>query len=263
MAHDERPRSVDLATLGQTHFDSAMPSGSAVVGHPLPAAGDYVVSRLEGRSLVRTHAMAVRATVDDDTNLGRMPAPALQFADEEVRLPSVGRTLAAEEIDALRLREGGVASFTGAAGTEHTARIQQVSKAGRATTVWDSTKLVAGDLYALSIGRPGTYRMRNSADGSEATVVVTYPVRGKRGYRPAAPVTVRCTERGFDAKEVTIGPLQGLVVQVEAPARVVIDLVEADDGPERDKPRARVDRRAQAARAKTKRRVATLHTEDE
>jgi hypothetical protein len=160
------------------------------------------------------------------------------------------------------MREGGVVSFTGAAGIEHTGRIQQVSKAGRASTVWDSTKLVAGDLYALSIARPGTYSMRNSADGAEATVVVTYPVRGNRAYRPAAPVTVRCTERGFEPKEVTLGPLQGLVVQVEAPARVVIDLVEADDGPDRSETRTRVDRRAQAARVKTKRRVASLHREE-
>ena len=262
MAHDERPRSVDLAALGQTHFDSATPSGSAVVAHRLPTAGDYVVSRLDGRSLVRTHAMSVRAAVDDATDLGRTPAPALQFADEEVRLPGVGRTLATEELDSLRMREGGVASFTGAAGSEHTARIQQVSKAGRPSTVWDSTKLVAGDLYALSIARPGTYAMRNTADGSEATVVVTYPVRGNRAYRPATPVTVRCTERGFEATEVTLGPLQGLVVQVEAPARVVIDLVEADDGPERGEPRTHVDPRVQAARVTTKHRVAGLQRED-
>jgi uncharacterized membrane protein len=38
---------VDLAALGQTHFDSATPAGSAIVAHPVAAAGDYVVSRLE------------------------------------------------------------------------------------------------------------------------------------------------------------------------------------------------------------------------
>jgi hypothetical protein len=233
MATDEPTRIIDLALLGQTSFDSAMPSGSAVLAHPLPSVGDYVVSRLEGRSLVRSHAMSVHR-VDAEPVTGPSPAPALQFADADVRLPGVDRTLDTSELDDLRLREGGYMSFTGAAGNAHTVRVQQVAKSGRASTVWDSTKAGDGDVYALSLARPGTYRLQNTADGAEARVVVSYPRRGSRPYRPAAPATIRCTEGKLEPNAVSLGPLQGLVVQIGAPARIVIELVEPDDGPGAD-----------------------------
>ncbi len=247
-------RSVNLDQLAQTSFDSAIPSGSAIVAHPLQTAGDYVVSRLDGRSLVQSHALVVRAA-DDDAAADRTVTASLQFAGTEVRVPAVRRTLETHELETLDLREGGYASFTGPAGSSETARVQRVTAKGRASTEWESTKLVDGDVYALSIGRPGRYRMRNTVDGAEAQVVVTYPKVGNKPYRPATPVTVRATEASLTPAEITLGPLQGLVVQIGAPARIMIELIEADDGPDR-KEQTKGDRHRRAAEGR--RRVASL-----
>jgi hypothetical protein len=238
-------RSVNLDQLAQTSFDSAIPSGSAIVAHPLTTAGDYVVSRLDGRSLVQSHSLTVLG-VDSDEVAGRTVAASLQFVGTEVRAPAVKRTLEAHELERLDLREGGYASFTGAPGTAETARVQRVTAKGRASTVWESTKLVEGDVYALSIGRPGLYRVRNTVDDTEARLVVTYPKVGNKPYRPAAPVTVRCGEASIEPSEITLGPLQGLVVQIGAPARIVIDLVEPDDGPDREQPTGKAGERRPA-----------------
>ena len=69
---------------------------------------------------------------------------------------------------------------------------------------------------------------------------VTYPVVGPTPYRPPAPVTVERDAEGFSTEALTLGPVQGVVFRVAVESRLLIDLVEPDDGPsDTERPLAR------------------------
>jgi hypothetical protein len=98
---------------------------------------------------------------------------------------------------------------------------------------FNSQELGEGDIFAASIIRPGTYRVVNRLTKAEGAVVVSYPEVGKTASRPPAPVRVQVGREGFEPARVHLMPSQGLVFDIKEPARIVIDLTKADDGPSR------------------------------
>jgi hypothetical protein len=104
------------------------------------------------------------------------------------------------------------------------------------TQVFNSQELGVGDLFSASIIRPGTYSVVNqlAKTNAQAVVVVSYPVIAKTAYRPPAPVHVQVDPKGFEPARIELKPGQGLVFEVKAPARIVVELVKPDDGPGHD-----------------------------
>ncbi len=102
--------------------------------------------------------------------------------------------------------------------------------------VFNSQELGEGDIFSAGVIRPGTYSVVNQLPKSkaQAEVVVSYPEMGKTAYRPPGPVTVQVGPRGFEPARIELKPGQGLVFEIKAPARIVIELVKADDGPGSD-----------------------------
>jgi hypothetical protein len=115
--------------------------------------------------------------------------------------------------------------------------------------VFNSQQLGEGDVFSAVILRPGTYSVTNRlADGREkekekekerARVVVSYPEIGKTAYQLPAPVRVQIGPRGFEPARINLKPAQGLVFDIKTSARIVIELVKADDGPGDDRPSPR------------------------
>jgi hypothetical protein len=101
--------------------------------------------------------------------------------------------------------------------------------------VFNSQELGKSDIFAATIIRPGTYSVVNRLGEGRAEVVVAYPGSGKTAYRPPAPVRVQVGPRGFEPAHIELKPGQGLVFEAEAPARIMIELVKADDGPGHDR----------------------------
>jgi hypothetical protein len=130
------------------------------------------------------------------------------------------------------------------------------------TKVFNSQELGKGDIFSAVILRPGTYSVSNplggggddgddgedderekpkgKAKGSQpAQVVVSYPEMGETPYRPPAPVRVQVRSRGFEPARINLKPAQGLVFDIKTSARIVIELVQPDDGPGVDEPTTR------------------------
>lgn len=108
--------------------------------------------------------------------------------------------------------------------------------------IFNSQKLDDGDIFSAMIIRPGTYSVVNQLTEAKAEVVVSYPEPvGKTAYRPPAPVRMQITPEGFESERVELKPGQGLLFDAKTSARIVIELIEADDGPEcvRQTPRRR------------------------
>ena len=86
-------------------------------------------------------------------------------------------------------------------------------------------------LFAVTLVRPGRYRLTNTISGAEAAVVVTYPKVGKTPYRPPEPLEIDCGAKGFGASKFTISPAQGIIFRLSTESRIQLELVEPDDGP--------------------------------
>jgi hypothetical protein len=246
---------VDRATLEQTSFDSALPSGTAAVVHRFQREGRYAVALSpDGKQVVETRTIYVehpRADAAAARAEGAKPRdivlePPRPFP-EHPQLPqaieldvSRSATLAgaaAADADQIAtpqvagLVTGGYASFTAPTGGAHHVVITRIGADGEQEKEFDSTRLGATDAFAITLFRPGTYAMRNAVGGREGRLVVHYPQIGRTAYRPAEPVTVAVHERGFEPGELTIGPGQGVIFQVAAESRITVELLEPDDGP--------------------------------
>lgn len=99
--------------------------------------------------------------------------------------------------------------------------------------VFDSKDLYAGDIFAVSLLRPGTHIVSNNM-GTKAQITVQYPggKNGRERYNRAPPVNIRCTESGFNPSEVVVEAAQGLVFRIEtkSASRIRTELSRADDG---------------------------------
>ncbi len=213
----------------QTAFDSASPVGSAVVAHRFEQEGDY------------------------DVHLGREKDPSdrvvltvgPEVPDRSVGAAAVTIDTASAKADAVavrrsRLTAGGYASFS----TRNARGLDTVIVArrhGAEADEFDSRRLGPGDVYGLTPVRPGVYSVRNTFGDATGQIVVDYPVVGSRPYRPAEPVRVSCTRNGLVPNDIRIGPGQGIVFDIETDTRLIIDLVEPDDGPN-PRPRGRSGR---------------------
>lgn len=104
------------------------------------------------------------------------------------------------------------------------------------TPVFNSTALDGGANFTARVLRPGTYSVTNTAGKARASLTVAYPPKAFSGYRPPEALRVEVTDKGFRPEKIELKALQGLIFDCRAPARIVIALERADDGPRgRDK----------------------------
>lgn len=99
------------------------------------------------------------------------------------------------------------------------------------TPVFTSLVLGDGALFSARVLRPGRYSVTNAAGRTRAVLVVAYPPKPFSGYRPPEPLRVAVTEEGFEPERIEAKPAQGLIFECKTPSRIVIELVEPDDGP--------------------------------
>lgn len=95
---------------------------------------------------------------------------------------------------------------------------------------FDSRRLESGDLFAATVLRPGTYQVRNEHGRERTELVVRYVRPGKERYTPPDPMRLTMSQQA-SRKAVRVGPAQGIVFEVTDSARILIELVEPDDGP--------------------------------
>jgi hypothetical protein len=95
---------------------------------------------------------------------------------------------------------------------------------------YDTRELQDGDFFSAILLRPGTYSIKNMLSDARARVTVTYPVTGNAPYQPPEPrlIDVAAT---IEPDDVVVQPMQGLNFNVHRAARIVIELLEPDDGP--------------------------------
>lgn len=120
-------------------------------------------------------------------------------------------------------------------------RITQIS-VGRRTgdkeeeEVFDSRELRDGDMFAVTLFRPGTYAVVNVKNRARGEIGVAYPKMGDVPYRPPDPVSIGSTVSALRPDRITILPGQGQLYRIGTPSRIKIELVTPDDGPKDAQP---------------------------
>jgi hypothetical protein len=107
-----------------------------------------------------------------------------------------------------------------------------VGRVGDKTPVFDNRKLGNGDLFAVTLVRPGSYTIEVAPGALKGSVTVKFPARhGKGPFVPPPPVEIACSEKEIAPSQFDIVATQGQVYHVErAESRIKIDLKKPDDG---------------------------------
>jgi hypothetical protein len=204
---------------------------------------DVVINRaLLTNPALDSGAIAVRGTVfhvfteagDHDVTIlrdGRVTGRFTVAVQPEGAVPQVNVDLAGLEADAGRsgnvtghyaIREGGVMGFAAGLGVGRYAVVIGHTAAGGSRTVLDSRgQLPAGDLFAVTLIIPGTYRATNLASQARLQITVAKPGRDEP-YSPARPTLVRAGDHGFDPATAHILAGQSIVLLAETPARFLV-----------------------------------------
>jgi hypothetical protein len=243
---------LDQRFLRQTSFDSASPAGTGIVVHRFERDGEFHLRVCRGEETVQRVRVNVGrgAGGDDDDSPGKHGGPRQgrpggdPLAAE--RPPADGTEARAVSLDVTMLLRPGTEppeledlpsrGYLAITSSQPFPEHHVVVSAADAGDVLDTRRLGHRSLFAVTLIRPGRYRLVNAITGAEAVVVVTYPEVGKTPYRPPAPLEIQCTTEGFGARTFTISPAQGIVFRLATESRIQLELVEPDDGPHGDQP---------------------------
>ncbi len=212
----------NLSLFTQTDVDSAALTVHVAVGHAFRTPGRYTGSVLRGEETVGSFLL------DVDPDCTDMQAD-IDLAAGASYAPGVApRQLASEHGHAFRLSPEGIALFHVGSGPGGLAARVGPIDAERGREAFDSRKLGDGDIIAVTLLRPGTYRARFGR--GEAKLRVAYPDI-KRGIRRMDPVVFEASEGGLKPKAAELQPTQGQLYRLSGGGRLQIELVEPDDGP--------------------------------
>lgn len=100
---------------------------------------------------------------------------------------------------------------------------------------FDSRRLERGDIYALSLLRPGTYTVRNTLEGGSGQIILGNPPKDKSPVG-LDPIYVDSGRKVPDKLDLL--PTQGLVFRITEPSRIVIALRDEAKPEQQDRPRA-------------------------
>jgi hypothetical protein len=235
------PFAINQQWLNVTSFDSGAPSQGAAVVHRFGSPGEYRVTFLAGEaSLAQTLLAVTHQTPSKAAAPGHVTLDLTKVAYP----PTLGA--ATSQREHVVVSPDGYVSFTNSGKPTPFAVV--VHPMGEKSPAFDTRRLGPGDLFAVTLIRPGEYRVRNELEKAEGRIRVAYPVVGDRPYRPPEPLSVECGGQGFRPAQIDVKPAQGLIFQVQTVARIRIDLTHPDDGPgEEPAPRASYSREALAA----------------
>ncbi len=224
-----RPAVLNRAIFTNRSFDSRALSVLTTLVHRFAEAGHYEVFVRRNGAVV--HRTDVHVAADH---------PRTQVNVDLANVAESKRACGCHGDAALELRTGGALAFYVSAGVGgYTVTVaNRAARDEKTGMALDNTKGVpAGGLFALTLVRPGSYRI-NASSGGDAYVTVRMPVKEKE-YRPDRVTVLTLRKEGFDPKSVEIFSGQSVAIQCDIGADIKAELVKEDgDAPPIDRTRA-------------------------
>lgn len=201
---------INRALLTNPALDSGAIAVRGTVFHVFTEAGDHDVTILRDGRVTGRFTVAVQPE-------GAVPQVNVDLAGLEAGAGRSGNVTGHYAI-----REGGVMGFAAGLGAGRYAVVIGHTAGGGSRTVLDSRgQLPAGDLFAVTLIIPGTYRATSLASQARLPITVARPGRDEP-YSPARPTMVRAGDHGFDPAEAHILAGQSIVLLAETPARFLV-----------------------------------------
>ena len=234
MSENKKQAALNRAVFTQDTFDSGSLTVLTTLIHRFPEAGDYEVYVHSARKPVRRlHVHVSPEYGDNQINL--------DLSNPEGGDHACGCGARA----GYELAAGGVMGFYVSQGAgRYSVQITQMDnqKEKKRTLLKSEEDVPEGDFFAVTLVRPGTYRVVTSNGNEEKKIRVRMP-KGKP-YRVDEAVLIRLRKSGdFERRGVQLYPGQSVVFQMDTSARIRLMLDEAEDGIQapsrRPKPRRR------------------------
>lgn len=106
---------------------------------------------------------------------------------------------------------------------------------GDGKPAFDSTRLEAGDLFAVSLLEPTGYHLENTVSGAKGSIAVAFDDAIAQRIRSLETQYVEANGKKFSTSKIALASTQGLVFRIMDAARIVITR-EGGPRPSRDKP---------------------------
>ncbi len=119
---------------------------------------------------------------------------------------------------------------------EFSVRVGQTANSRGKEEIFDSRQLNSGDIFVLTLIRPGNYFMLNTQTEGKGSITVAYPT-GKEYRASYEPQEISCSNY-FNPDQVEIGSSQGIIFKIQTKSRIKIEFQEPsnkdnDDGSEK------------------------------
>jgi hypothetical protein len=217
----------------QRAFDSSSLTVLTTLFHHFPEAGDYdLVVRRGERVIHRTQVRIVAENAPQQINVDLAT-----LGDAETCGP-----LGADSVMGFYVSQG-----TG----QYAVTIRQLAAREKRTLLDSSAVVPEGDFFAITLVRPGIYRVLNKEGKGAGTIHVSLP-KGKK-YRVDQATLVKIGKQGmFKPRAVRILAGQTVVFQCTAPARIHAELAKAEGTSEKPIERRRYTLRKRPTKADTK-----------
>ena len=232
--------SINLQILTQTSFDSGSLKGLGAVVHRFDQPGEHRITVFQAEKAIQTFALKVMDIPGKRTTgpqVASGPTPLSPPASSAVHV-DLGRTLGSPGSSAPQSAEDTVVAAQGYAlfHAPQAAAGFAVQIHASVTTnqppVFDSRQLHSADIFSVTLFRPGRYSLGSTGTAAKGEIRVSYPVTSDTPYRPPDPVEVQVSQQGFLPSSIQLKPGQGLIFHIgNVTARILIDLVDPDDGP--------------------------------
>lgn len=219
---------VNWPIFTQTSLDSGSLTMLGAVMHNFPEPGEYMGTILHKDEAVGSFNLTVdkeSPAAQVDIDLATLHRPSLTQCKKEPQKRYV-------------VNPKGYAVFYVSRGSGgYAVVIGRLQEKGEAKISFDSRELTSGDIFAVTMIRPGTYSVTNVKSDAKGEITVRYPKVGKVPYRAPNPVSIKSIEKRLTPNKIEIHPAQGQVYQIQAPSRIKIELIKPDDGPSQEPPK--------------------------
>lgn len=216
--------------FSQRAFDSSALTVLTTLLHRFPEAGQYDVTvRRSGKLVGRLAVSISEGDADQQINI------------DMAKLGEAERRCGCDANSDYKLVTGGVMGFYASSGTgRYTVRVSYKNdKEKKKEILLDSSQEVPqGDFFAVTLVRPGLYRVFNTKQKGEGEVRVRLP-KGENEYRPGQAKLVTLGKKDtIDSGSIEIFSGQSVVFHCKTPARIRAELLREDESagePIRDK----------------------------
>ena len=208
--------------------DSGSLASLASVIHKVPDSGDYRGVVYRGPVKVGTFSINVSQNGDAPTDCEKSPR---QLNIDLTTIGGTGSQATKDCGNKFMLRAGGNIVFTALSATGgYAVELFRREKGKESEKVFDSRKLVAGDLFIVHVMRPGTYSIKDINAKGQTELTVEYPDAEKLKMK-ADPFLVEFNGEEIVPSKITVQPVQALMFNPQGETRITIELKKADDRP--------------------------------